>query len=151
MPGKKIARSFMSTSSFGGLPVTAPTRSSGRTVAFLQRRADGSMDRDQKDLARLREAIQKGEHVRVTLRNYRKDGTFFWNELFISPVFDHEDQLAYFIGVQNDVTDRVETVRQLRESTKTLSSFFDTAPVLMGVVERRTSEHNKDVYVHGPR
>ena len=120
----------------------------GENCRFLQRRADGSMDRDQKDLARLREAIRKGEHARVTLRNYKKDGIFFWNELFISPVFDHEDQLAYFIGVQNDVTERVEAVRQLRESTKTLSSFFDTAPVLMGVVEQRTSEHNKNIYVH---
>ena len=112
----------------------------GENCRFLQRRSDGEMDRDQEDLLRLREAIQNGEHARVTLRNYKKDGTPFYNELFISPVFDNADEIAYFIGVQNDVTERVEAARQLEESAKTLSSLFDSAPVLMGIVERRTSE-----------
>ena len=121
----------------------------GKNCRFLQRRADGEMDRDQEDLARLREAIQQGEHARVTLRNYKKDGTPFYNELFISPVFDNADEIAYFIGVQNDVTGRVEAVRQLEESEKTLSSLFDSAPVLMGIVERRTSEgEDGEAYVH---
>lgn len=111
----------------------------GQNCRFLQRRADGSMDRDQEDLPRLREAIKNGEHARVTLRNYKKDGTLFWNELFISPVFDHDDRLAYFIGVHNDVSELVETNQQLRESADTLSSLFDNAPVLMGVVERRAA------------
>ena len=120
----------------------------GENCRFLQRRQDGSMDQDQEGLSHLREAIENGEHVCVTLRNYKKDGTRFYNELFISPVFDHDDQLAYFIGVQNDVTERVETARQFRESAKTLSSFFESAPVLMGIVERRTSGDGPDVFVH---
>jgi GGDEF domain-containing protein len=41
----------------------------------------------------------------VTLLNKRKDGTPFWNEVFLSPVFDDEGQLVEYIGVQNDVTD----------------------------------------------
>ena len=120
----------------------------GKNCRFLQRGSDGEMDRDQEDLARLREAIQQGEHARVTLRNYKKDGTPFYNELFISPVFDSDDEIAYFIGVQNDVTGRVEAVRQLEESEKTLSSLFDSAPVLMGIVERRTSEAGEESLVH---
>jgi len=65
-------------------------------------------DRDQPALATLRTAIQQGEPCRVTLRNYRKDGTLFWNELSVTPVYNEQDQLTYYIGVQKDVTELVE-------------------------------------------
>ena len=55
----------------------------------------------------LREALAARRAVRVELRNYRKDGTPFWNELHVTPVFKGDD-LAHCIGVQNDVTDRKE-------------------------------------------
>jgi PAS domain S-box-containing protein len=47
------------------------------------------------------------------LRNYRKDGTLFWNELSITPLYDGDDKLTYFIGVQKDVTERVEAQMEL--------------------------------------
>ncbi|WP_221801014.1 PAS domain-containing protein [Oceanobacter mangrovi] len=65
-------------------------------------------DRDQTGLAEIREAIEKGQSARVTVRNYRKDGSMFWNELSISPVYSAAEQLTYFIGVQKDVTELVE-------------------------------------------
>jgi hypothetical protein len=40
------------------------------------------------------------------LRNYRKDGSFFWNELRASPVYDEKGRLVNFVGVQNDVLGR---------------------------------------------
>ena len=120
----------------------------GQNCRFLQRRPDGQMDRDQEDLPELQEAIREGEPAHVRLRNYKKDGTLFYNDLFISPVYDHDGHLAYFIGVQNDVTELVEANRQLSESARTLTSLFDSAPVLMGIVERRTSEAGEDAIVH---
>ncbi|GGE48328.1 hypothetical protein GCM10007421_23240 [Halopseudomonas oceani] len=65
-------------------------------------------DRDQQALQDLREAIRDGRPCRVTLRNYRKDGSLFWNELSVTPVLNDADQLTYFIGIQKDVTARVE-------------------------------------------
>lgn len=65
-------------------------------------------DRDQQALQELREAIRAGQPCRVTLRNYRKDGSLFWNELSVTPVLNDADQLTYFIGIQKDVTARVE-------------------------------------------
>ena len=65
-------------------------------------------DRDQQALQDLREAICEGRPCRVTLRNYRKDGSLFWNELSVTPVLNDADQLTYFIGIQKDVTARVE-------------------------------------------
>lgn len=65
-------------------------------------------DRDQPGLALIRAAIAERQPCRQTLRNYRKDGSAFWNELSITPVFNDADQLTYFIGIQKDVTAEVE-------------------------------------------
>jgi PAS domain S-box-containing protein len=73
----------------------------GHNCRFLQ--AD---DRDQPALDELREALAEERECRVVLRNYRKDGTPFWNELYISPVHDEDGRLTNFVGVQNDVTHR---------------------------------------------
>ncbi len=73
-------------------------------------------DRDQEGRRILRESIDKGEPCRVRLRNYRKDGSMFWNELSVTPVFNEEDQLTYFIGVQKDITTQVELEEQLKQS-----------------------------------
>ncbi|MCE9665868.1 PAS domain S-box protein [Halomonas sp. M5N1S17] len=70
-------------------------------------------DRDQPGLANIRKALKEGRHCREVLRNYRKDGTLFWNELSITPLYDEEDKLTYYIGVQKDVTERVETQMEL--------------------------------------
>jgi diguanylate cyclase (GGDEF)-like protein/PAS domain S-box-containing protein len=49
-----------------------------------------------------------GREVQVTLLNHRRDGTPFWNEITISPVFDDQRVLTHFIGNQVDVSDRVD-------------------------------------------
>ncbi|MCL7751942.1 PAS domain-containing protein [Guyparkeria hydrothermalis] len=72
-------------------------------------------DRDQAPLAEVRDAIRRGEATRVVLRNYRKDGSLFWNELSITPVFNDDDHLTYFIGIQRDVT---ELVRMREENER---------------------------------
>jgi PAS domain S-box-containing protein len=73
----------------------------GRNCRFLQ--AD---DREQPALDELREALTEARECRVVLRNYRKDGTPFWNELYVSPVHDEEGRLTNFVGFQNDITHR---------------------------------------------
>ena len=52
---------------------------------------------------------------RQVLRNYRKDGTPFWNELSITPVVNEADQLTYYIGIQKDVTAQVEAQQRVTE------------------------------------
>ncbi|WP_416137716.1 PAS domain S-box protein [Halomonas sp. HK25] len=70
-------------------------------------------DRDQEGLAAIRQALAEGRPCRTVLRNYRKDGTLFWNELSITPVHDDDDNLTYYLGVQKDVTERVEAQLEL--------------------------------------
>jgi len=72
----------------------------GRNCRLLQRG-----DRDQPDLERLREAIASGRDAAVLLRNYRKDGTLFWNDVRISPVRSGSGVVTHFVGIHTDVTE----------------------------------------------
>ena len=55
----------------------------------------------------IKDALEKGKESRVVLRNYRKDGTLFWNELTITPILNSQGEATHFIGVQNDVSELV--------------------------------------------
>ncbi|MCP2726868.1 PAS domain S-box protein [Limnofasciculus baicalensis] len=63
-------------------------------------------DTNQPALDELRQTLAEGRSCCVVLRNYRKDGTLFWNELSISPVQDTTGKLTHYIGIQKDITDR---------------------------------------------
>jgi PAS domain S-box-containing protein len=63
-------------------------------------------DTNQPALDELRQTLAEGRSCCVVLRNYRKDGTLFWNELSISPVQDTRGKLTHYIGIQKDITDR---------------------------------------------
>ncbi|MCJ7465929.1 MAG: PAS domain S-box protein [Maribacter sp.] len=89
----------------------------GKNCRFLQ-----NDDRDQEQIAVLAKAIQTGKTCRVVLRNYRKDGTLFWNELFLTPLYDEDQKLTHFIGVQNDVTEIQNTKNQLHEYANQLEN-----------------------------
>jgi PAS domain S-box-containing protein len=82
----------------------------GRNCRFLQ-----SEDHDQPALEELRIAIHEERHCTVVLRNYRKDGTMFWNELSVYPVRNETGHMTNFVGVQNDVTERVRAEEVLSE------------------------------------
>jgi PAS domain S-box-containing protein len=77
---------------------------------FLQ-----SGDRDQPALSKIRDALKSEGSCREILRNYRKDGTPFWNELSISTVQNPSDGLVYFIGVQKDVTLQVKAQQRIAQ------------------------------------
>ena len=87
----------------------------GHNCRFLQ----GESKR-QPGVDELRAAIRAEKDHRVVLENYRKDGTLFWNELSISPVFDAEGRLTNFIGVQKDITERYRSEDALRRSEERL-------------------------------
>jgi PAS domain S-box-containing protein len=68
----------------------------GRNCRFLQ-----GDDHDQPGIGRLRSAVRYGTGVQTRVRNYRKDGSMFINDLAVSPVHDAAGRLQYFIGVQH--------------------------------------------------
>lgn len=88
----------------------------GRSCRFLQ--GPGT---DPEAVQRIRDALHSGESCNVTLKNYRKDGAPFWNELVISPVYSPKGELTHFIGVQHDVTARIETEEALARANEALA------------------------------
>ena len=74
----------------------------GRNLRLLQ-----GEDREQDGRHRLREALVKGESCRVLLRNYRKDGTVFWNEMTILPLLDADGRVTHFAGHHRDAGERL--------------------------------------------
>lgn len=85
----------------------------GRNCRFLQ-----GAETDREQVAELRSAIEKHESIALEILNYRRDGTPFWNAVFIGPVFDVSGELLYFFASQLDVTRRRETEQFLRQAQK---------------------------------
>ncbi len=91
----------------------------GRNCRFLQ-----GTDRDQAERLHLKTAIETKQPVEIILRNYRKNGELFYNHLNITPLFDADGRLLYFLGVQYDVTGQrhAETeIAQLKAQVAALS------------------------------
>ena len=71
----------------------------GRNCRFLQ-----GPDTDPRDIAKLGRALRAGTDISVVLRNYRKDGSPFWNEVSISPLLGPTGQITHWVGTQIEVT-----------------------------------------------
>ena len=96
----------------------------GRNCRFLQ-----GEDRDQAEIEEIRTTIRAGRPSQALLRNYRKDGRLFFNELTISPMKGEHDELTHFIGIQNDVTARVTADRAVRAREAWFARVLDEADI----------------------
>jgi PAS domain S-box-containing protein len=85
----------------------------GRNCRFLQ----GSQT-DRQMVAQLRDAVEAKESVALEILNYRRDGTPFWNAVFIGPVYDTSGNLLYFFASQLDVTRRRESEKASLQAQK---------------------------------
>ena len=92
----------------------------GRNCRFLQ-----GPETSKEAVAMIRNAIDKLQNHKVTLINYKKDGTKFWNELSISPVMDENGNLKHFIGIQSDITERIKAEATLKKSEKKFRSVIE--------------------------
>ncbi|MFC4407911.1 PAS domain S-box protein [Haloarchaeobius iranensis] len=79
-------------------------------------------------VAELRSAIQERQRATVELRNYRADGTVFWDRVRVAPVFDSDGELARFVGFHDDVTEGKTAEEQLRSSRARLEALFEGSP-----------------------
>lgn len=90
----------------------------GRNLRFLARD-----DHDQPGLAEVRKALCERRGCQVVIRNYKKDGTMFWNTLSISPIFDEQGDLLNYVGVQHDTTEHKRLEDELnRKAEESLAS-----------------------------
>jgi diguanylate cyclase (GGDEF)-like protein/PAS domain S-box-containing protein len=80
----------------------------GRNPGFLS-----GDDKEQKGVIDIRESIHRGVETEAVVRNYRKDGALFWNELSVAPVRDADGGVSHFVSVFNDITERKRYEEQL--------------------------------------
>jgi PAS domain S-box-containing protein len=66
--------------------------------------------------------MSKKEGVEVTLRNYKKDGSLFYNRLKIVPLFDKKQRVLYYLGVQYDITHKIEASNEIQTLTDLLNA-----------------------------
>jgi PAS domain S-box-containing protein len=92
----------------------------GRNCRFLQ-----GEDCEQEGRYEIKKAMEANAGVEVTLRNYKKDGTLFYNHLKIVPLFDRKQRVLYYLGVQYDITDKVNAKNEIKSLTELLNAMPD--------------------------
>ncbi len=95
----------------------------GRDMSVLE-----GKETDPVELSLLARTVQGGGETSLTLRNYRKDGTLFFNKLSVSPVRDGAGEITHYISVLEDVSTQVEVKQRLIERTARLNATFDLSP-----------------------
>lgn len=105
----------------------------GHNCRFLQ-----AKDRTQPEREQIKDAVKNGKECHLEIRNYRKDGKLFWNELIISPVKNNEGNVTHFIGVQNDISDRKKAENELRE---------EKASAEKKILERTKELHDNEAFL----
>ncbi len=90
----------------------------GQNCRFLQ-----GEQTDPDAVRQIREALQGQQDCSVTLLNYRRDGSSFWNELRLAMVEDEQGCVTHFVGVQHDVTEQIQSERFLRRVLNSLFAF----------------------------
>lgn len=102
----------------------------GQNLRFLQGAGTEDKDRDV-----IRKALAFGVSCEVVLRNYRKDGQPFWNELQLSPVHDETGEITHYIGVVTDVSERLKAEgarHQLSVAREIQLSLLPKKPLVLG-------------------
>ncbi len=105
----------------------------GRSLGMLQGKGSDEAARET-----IRRALLTGQACQVTIRNYRKDGAGFWNELLLSPVRDEMHRLTHWIGIIADVSERrraEEERHELEIARQIQTSLLPKAPLRLGHVE----------------
>ncbi len=111
----------------------------GRNCFFLQ-----GIDTDQDAIEQIHQALQLGHECQVVLKNYRKDGTPFWNELIVAPVWDATGELTQFLVFHTDITERQLAEQQsqaaLQQSETRLGLALNAASMGVWEWERQTGQ-----------
>lgn len=119
----------------------------GMNCRFLQ-----GPDTDRGAVRQVREAIQERRDISIDILNYRKDGSAFWNALYVSPVVNQGGELLFYFASQMDVSDRVDAhVRTLVEKehferevairTRDLSEALAAKTLLVHEVDHRVKNN----------
>ncbi|MDE1964456.1 MAG: EAL domain-containing protein [Xanthomonadaceae bacterium] len=114
-----------------------PEEALGRNCRFLQAHEDNEAER-----AGIRQALAARQEFSTLLRNVRKDGTLFWNQLYLAPVHDTRGAVTHYIGIQSDVTGQRDTEARLAyAATHDVATGLARYPVIEAMLEAHGSLH----------
>jgi PAS domain S-box-containing protein len=119
----------------------------GRNCRFLQ-----GPDTDPAAIAQIRECLGAGGDINIDILNYRKNGSTFWNALYISPVYNEAGELQFFFASQLDVTDRKDSEHRVsaakdefeqavNERTRELQAALESQQMLLHEVDHRVKNN----------
>jgi PAS domain S-box-containing protein len=120
LPGNPV---FYANPAFYRITGYEPGEAIGRNCSFLQRE-----DNQQPELEELRRAVSQDRSAEVVLRNYRKDGSLFFNELAIAPLASRDGRVLHYVGVLTDVTERERARMAIAERSARLNTVFELSP-----------------------
>jgi PAS domain S-box-containing protein len=119
----------------------------GQNCRFLQ--GEGT---DPDAVARIRAAIDASETISIDLRNYREEGSEFWNHLDIAPVRNEAGEVVNYIGFQQDVTERKNRQRQLGVLDRVLRhNLRNDMNVIRGMAEMIHSETEGEIATYSKK
>ncbi|MCE4224854.1 PAS domain-containing protein [Methylobacterium sp. C25] len=119
----------------------------GQNCRFLQ-----GPETDKGAVRQIREATEAKRDIAIDVLNYRKDGTPFWNALYISPVSNEAGEVLYYFASQVDVTDRIDAhlktwsekehfEREVAKRTRELSEALAAKTMLLHEVDHRVKNN----------
>lgn len=115
----------------------------GRNCRILQ-----GADTDPNTVREISAALREQREIRCVIRNYRKDGKPFWNELIISPVRDVNHEVSHFVGLQNDISERVEREAELAYNAEhDVLTGLPNRTALERFLQRSVANNSARVYV----
>ena len=82
----------------------------GKNCRFLQ-----GDEQQPEAVETIKQAIKSQLSCTVVLKNYKKSGEVFYNELHLSPLINQQGELSHYVGIQNDITERVQLDSQLQQ------------------------------------
>lgn len=119
----------------------------GHNCRFLQ-----GPETDMAAVAEVRRSVEHGTDIAIDLLNYRKDGSTFWNALYLSPVRNDEGEIQFFFASQMNVTERVEeqraiagqkaeVEREVEQRTAALKAALEAKTLLLHEVDHRVKNN----------
>ncbi|MBB1126367.1 PAS domain S-box protein [Thiospirillum jenense] len=106
----------------------------GKNCRFLHRN-----DEDQIGLGQLRTALRDGRKTEVILRNYRQDGSLFWNRLMVAPLHDEYGGISHFFGIQQDITTMINAQEALRNERDFIRMALESIPTLFIMIDEQAN------------
>ncbi|WP_416148519.1 SpoIIE family protein phosphatase [Salipaludibacillus sp. HK11] len=104
----------------------------GKNCRFLQ-----GEDTDPNTIDKIRCAMKAGENIEVEILNYKKDRTFFWNELQINPIKNAQGNITHFIGLQNDITSRKNAEQNRSKKLADQSNLLNAIPNVIIMIDKK--------------